>query len=94
MVPDCCVNLCNSWLKNYALLINVGPSKGHVYFYQTVPILGQEIGSVNIALANPTDEDDPWYIISDEPTSLTTLAEYALRFDIKEGFLDDKSGGF
>ena len=70
------------------------PPKGHAHIYQDVHILGENIGPVNIALANPEDDQDPWYIISDEPTSVTTLDEYALRFDIEEGFLDDKSGGF
>jgi glycosyltransferase involved in cell wall biosynthesis len=70
------------------------PSKGHAHFYQGIHILGENIGPVNIALANPEDDDDPWYIISNDLTSLTTLDEYALRFDIEEGFLDDKSGGF
>lgn len=70
------------------------PSKGRAHFYQGVHILGENIGPVNIALANPEDDDDPWYIISNDPTNLTTLDEYALRFDIEEAFLDDKSGGF
>jgi hypothetical protein len=33
-------------------------------------------------------------LASDEPTDLSTLDEYALRFDIEETFLDEKSGGF
>ena len=33
-------------------------------------------------------------VVSDEPTSLTTLDEYGFRFDIEENFLDDKSNGF
>ena len=68
--------------------------QGHAHFYQKVHILGENIGPVNIALANPEDDEDPWYIISNAPTNLTTLDEYALRFDIEENFLDDKSGGF
>jgi hypothetical protein len=71
------------------------PPKGHAHFYQDVYILGEGIiGPVNIALANPQEDEEPWYIISDASTNLTTLDEYALRFDIEEGFLDDKSGGF
>lgn len=70
------------------------PPKGEAHFYQGVYILLENIGPVNIALANPPAEEDPWYIICDEPTSVITLDEYALRFDIEEGFLDDKSGGF
>lgn len=78
-------------VHNFAKLC---PPKGHAHFYQDVYIMGQNIGPVYIALANPEGEDDPWYIISNEPTSVTTLDEYALRFDIEESFLDDKSGGF
>lgn len=70
------------------------PPQGQAHFYQDVHILGETLGPVNIALANPQDEEEPWYIISDAPTSVATLDEYALRFDIEEGFLDDKSGGF
>ena len=32
--------------------------------------------------------------MSDEKTSLQTFAEYGLRFDIEENFLDDQSGGW
>jgi len=78
-------------VANFAKLC---PLKGQAHFYQQVHILGENIGPVHLALANPEDEEEPWYIISDEPTSLTTLDEYALRFDIEESFLDDKSGGF
>ena len=80
--------------RSVASFTKLCPPKGHAHFYQNVHILGENIGPVHIALANPEDEDEPWYIISDAPTSVTTLAEYALRFDIEESFLDDKSGGF
>ncbi len=33
-------------------------------------------------------------MVSDEPAEFKTLAEYGLRFDIEENFLDDKSNGF
>src|SRR5213076_1291497 len=38
--------------------------------------------------------NDIWYVLSDEPTDVSTLEEYGLRFDIEENFLDDKSNGF
>ena len=85
------VRLPDRSVANFAKLC---PPKGHAHFYQGVHILGEKIGPVNIALANPEGDEDPWYIISDAPTRVTTLDEYALRFDIEEGFLDDKSGGF
>jgi hypothetical protein len=80
--------------RSVASFAKLCPPKGQAHFYQAVYILGEKIGPVHIALANPDPEDEPWYIISDEPTGLTTLDEYALRFDVEEGFLDDKSGGF
>jgi hypothetical protein len=72
------------------------PPKGHVSFYQGVYILGENIGPVNIAVANPDagEGEEPWYIITSDPADLTTLDDYALRFDIEENFLDDKSNGF
>ncbi|GGL95496.1 hypothetical protein GCM10010840_36960 [Deinococcus aerolatus] len=33
-------------------------------------------------------------MVSDEPTSVETFAEYGERFQIEEGFLDEKSGLF
>jgi hypothetical protein len=80
--------------RRIASMAKLCPPPGHAHFYQNVYILGENIGPVGIALANPEDEEEPWYIISDAPTAVPTLDEYALRFDIEEGFLDDKSGGF
>ena len=85
------VRLSDRSVANFAKLC---PPKGHAHFYHDIHILGENIGPVHMALANPEDNEEPWYIISDAPTSVTTLNEYALRFDIEEGFLDDKSGGF
>lgn len=80
--------------RRVASMAKLCPPKGHAHFYQQVHILGEQIGPVNIALANPEDDQDPWYLISDHSTDVVTLDEYARRFDIEEGFLDDKSGGF
>lgn len=81
--------------RRVVTMAQLRPPKGHVHFYQGVYILGENIGPVNIAVANPEAEDEePWYIISNDPADLTTLDDYALRFDIEEGFLDDKSNGF
>jgi hypothetical protein len=80
--------------RSLASFAKLCPPPGHAHFYQGVYILGEGLGPVHIALANPQGDEEPWYIISDAPTNLTTLDEYALRFDIEEGFLDDKSNGF
>ena len=72
------------------------PPQGQVYCFAQVAVFGDGlIGPVYLALAQPeTPGEEPWYIISDQPTGLPTLDEYALRFDIEENFLDDKSNGF
>jgi hypothetical protein len=71
------------------------PSAGEVRYLHHVRLLGQAIGPVHLVLARPADHpDDPWLLASDEPTDLSTLDDYALRFDIEETFLDEKSGGF
>ena len=71
------------------------PPKGHAHCYQGVQILGEHIGPVHLVGANPAAEgEEPWYIITNDPADVTTLADYARRFDIEENFLDDKSNGF
>jgi hypothetical protein len=52
------------------------------------------VESVHLALARETVTGNLWAIVSSEPTTLQTLQEYGLRFDIEESFLDDKSNGF
>ncbi|HYU76599.1 MAG TPA: hypothetical protein VEL31_28345, partial [Ktedonobacteraceae bacterium] len=64
-------------------------------FFQEVSILGTAVGPVHLALACLLDQpDDPWFVVSDEPTNARTLDEYGLRFDIEESFRDEKSGGY
>jgi hypothetical protein len=70
------------------------PALGHASFFQNIALLGTAISPLHLAVALPEDlPDDPWYVVSDEPTDLKTLDEYGLRFDIEESFLDEKSGG-
>jgi hypothetical protein len=49
---------------------------------------------VHLAVAKVAGTNEDWYLLSSEPTTLKTLAEYGLRFSIEENFLDDKSNGF
>jgi len=62
--------------------------------FHNVTITGHRFGPVHVALGRPTDGPEQWQVVSDEPTSLGTFAEYGERFQIEEGFLDDKSGLF
>jgi hypothetical protein len=71
------------------------PSEGEARCLHNVRLLGQAIGPVHLVLACPEDRpEDPWLLARDELTDLSTLDDYAFRFDIEETFLDEKSGGF
>jgi hypothetical protein len=45
-------------------------------------------------LATIEGAKEPWAVVTDEPPSLGTLWQYALRFRVEELFLDSKSGAF
>ena len=78
-----------------ASMAKLCPPREHAHFYHNVSILGENISRVHLAMANAEARDEePWFIISSDPTDVDTLDEYALRFDVEESFLDDKSGGF
>ena len=68
---------------------------GQAYFTPMVSI-GKTNPYPNVYLAfahdKPTNED--WTIVSDEPTTLQTFAQYRLRFQVEESFLDLKSNCF
>ncbi len=67
---------------------------GEAKFYHQVRLTRDQFGPVHVALAQPHGLEDPWQVVSDEPTSLMTFEEYGWRFQIEEGFKDDKSGAF
>jgi len=67
---------------------------GEARFWHHVDITKTRYGPVHLALARRNDGKEAWLVVSDEPTDVQTFAEYGLRFDIEENFLDDKSNGF
>jgi hypothetical protein len=69
-------------------------AKGQARFWHDIWITKDYYGPVHLALARPRGGKDYWYVVSDEPTGQATFAEYGVRFDIEENFLDDKSNGF
>ena len=54
----------------------------------------QWYGPVHIVFGCNNVNGEFWAIVSDEPTTLQTFAEYGLRFDIEETFKDDQSSGW
>jgi hypothetical protein len=70
------------------------PARGQAYFLQNVFITAEHYGPVHLAVAYHPRSKEFWYVLSSEPTSMTTFEDYGRRFDIEENFLDDKSNGF
>ena len=72
------------------------PPSGEIRLLHTVQLSQRRFGPVHLVLAHVRTPNgyEQWSLVSDRPTSLATLDEYALRFDIEESFLDDKSAGF
>lgn len=68
--------------------------RGQACFLDHVHLTADYYGPLYLAVAYPLTGAERWYVISDEPASLSTLEEYGQRFDIEENFLDDKSNGF
>lgn len=68
---------------------------GHACFLHNIAVGAQErVSGVHLAVGTSPTAKESWYVLSDQPTSLATFADYRLRFDIEENFLDDKSNGF
>ncbi len=72
----------------------ITPAQGRALFWHNVFITAQRYGPVHLAIAHHPQSKEFWYVLSSEPTSITTFEDYGLRFDIEENFLDDKSNGF
>ncbi len=71
------------------------PPAGQDRFFHGVSILGAAVGPVHLALACLLNQpDDPWFVVSDEPTDARALDEYGLRFDIEPSKRSEKSGGY
>jgi hypothetical protein len=83
--------LAGTWHK----VSSVRLQKGQAYFTPTVS-LGKTSPYPNVYLAFAHDQhtDENWVIVSDEPTTLQTFAQYRLRFQVEASFLDLKSNGF
>jgi hypothetical protein len=68
---------------------------GQAYFTPAVSIgKTKPYSNVYLAFAHDQQSGEDWVIVSDEPTTLQTFAQYRLRFCVEESFLDLKSNGF
>ncbi|MGG6265533.1 transposase [Leptolyngbya sp. AN03gr2] len=67
---------------------------GEACFLNAVRLTRERYGIVHVALAHHAQSQERWIVVSDQPTCCETFVEYGWRFDIEEGFLDEKSNGF
>jgi len=91
---------CNTWvvLKDgtKCQLRDLPLKKGQRLFLQDVHLTEEEYGPVNLACSwdESDEDDDPWYIATDEEASNHTLLDYSRRMWIDETFRDLKEQGF
>jgi len=67
---------------------------GQAVYLHDVYLTRAKFGPVHLAAIHPPGAKEPWFIVSGQPCGPQTFDEYAGRFQIEEGFLDLKSGGF
>jgi hypothetical protein len=89
----------NTWVwrgkSGWCQLQDVHCHRGEAVCLHNVRIhKGQWYGIVHIIVGRNNVNGEFWGIISDEPTTLHTFAEYALRFDIEENFAESFRSGF
>ncbi|MCT7965123.1 transposase [Laspinema sp. D1] len=70
------------------------PPLGEARLYQNVGLWLDGEHRCNLVLATVQGAKESWAVVTDEPASLQTLWQYALRFQVEELFLDSKSGAF
>lgn len=79
------------WRKVSSILLQ----PGQAYFTPVVSVgKTKPYPNVYLAFAHDKPSGENWVIVSDEPTTLQTFAQYRLRFQVEESFLDLKSNGF
>ncbi len=83
------------WRGNWCQPKNFHLNYGQAICLHNVQIhKGEFYGTVHVIIGRNNVNGELWAIISNQKTTLQTFAEYGLRFDIEENFLDDQSGGW
>lgn len=81
--------------KRYPIAVGrLYPPVGEGRFYRNVGLWLDGTHGCNLVLATVQGAKESWAVITDEPPTLQTLWQYALRFRVEELFLDSKSGAF
>ncbi|XHX79316.1 MAG: transposase [Stenomitos frigidus ULC029] len=80
--------------KYPSLVGSLYPPTGEARLYRRVRLGADGVYRCNLVLATVKGAKEAWAVVTDEPPSLQTLGQYALRFQVEELFLDSKSGAF
>lgn len=76
-------------------LADLAPEKGKSCYLQDVYVTKKNAyGPVSVALCHDENEDDPWFICTDQTADYLTLRTYSRRMWIEELFGDLEDGGF
>lgn len=70
------------------------PPLGEARLYRQVRLWADGVYRCHLVLAIVQGAKDSWAVVTDEPPSLKTLWQYALRFQVEELFLHSRSGAF
>ena len=62
--------------------------------FHHVCLTGRQFGPVHVVQGRPSDDPEQWQVVSNDPTRVETFGEYGERFQMEQGFLDEKSGLF
>ena len=89
----------NTWVwrsnRGWAQLKAFHLQRGEALCFHNVKLHKKQwYGPVHVIFGRNNINGEFWAVVSDEPTTLQTFAEYGLRFDIEESFLDDQSSGW
>ncbi len=90
---------CDSWIwrgkRGWCQLKDYHLNRGQARCFHNVRLhKGAYYGVVHLIIGRNNVNGEFWAIVSDEKTTLQTFAEFGLRFDIEESFLDDQSSGW
>ena len=68
-------------------------SPGKVLLFSRCVNFGKGLERISLSAGWAKGSEEPWYVLSEDAASTEIFMDYARRFDIEEGFRDEKSGG-
>jgi hypothetical protein len=78
---------------NFITVKTLPLSIGMVLLFNQNLNFGKGLERISLSAAWARGSREPWYVLSADAASIEVFMEYSRRFDIEEGFRDEKSGG-